>query len=122
MRRLRAPAAALAFAVPCAFAAETPAPAGLDAKPPLRLECLKPNETREEVRARHFLEPFAVLKSAAQQTKAEALSAKLCRLGDDWVYSIALLHRDGRLVHVLMDAATGRIVSAHPPHESGPKT
>ena len=27
--------------------------------------CLPPNETREEIKAHHLLEPFAVLKSAA---------------------------------------------------------
>jgi hypothetical protein len=97
--------------------AEAAAP---DPKPVGRLECLKPNETREEVRARHFLEPFVVLKTAARETKAEALSAKLCRLGDDWVYSIALLHRDGRYLHVLMDAGTGRIMPAR--GHDAPKT
>ena len=59
--------------------------------------CLSPSETREEIKSRRLLEPFAVLKSAAAQFKAEALSAKLCRSGDEFVYEIALLHRDGRL-------------------------
>jgi uncharacterized membrane protein YkoI len=72
--------------------------------------CLPPNETREEIKARHVREPFAVLKSAAAQFKAEALSAKLCHLDDDFVYEIALLHRDGRFVHVVMNAATGKFI------------
>ena len=70
--------------------------------------CLNAAETREEVKSRHLIEPFAALKFAAAQRKAEALSAKLCHTGDDFVYEITLLHRDGRLVHVEMEAATGK--------------
>ena len=83
--------------------------------------CLPPAESREEIKSRHFLEPFAVLKSAAPQFKAEALSAKLCHLGDEFVYEIALLHRDGRLFHAVMNAATGKLLSAHNAREPMPK-
>ena len=78
--------------------------------------CLNAAETREEVKAHKLLEPFAALKSAAAQRKAEALSAKLCHTGDEYVYEITLLHRDGRLVHVEMDAGTGKLMP-RPPHE-----
>ncbi len=82
--------------------------------------CLNAAETREMVKSRHLLEPFAALKFAGAQRKAEALSAKLCRTGDDFIYEITLLHRDGRLVHVEMDAGSGKIGSrsAHEPHET----
>jgi hypothetical protein len=81
--------------------------------------CLNAAETREMVKSRHLLEPFAALKSAGAQRKAEALSAKLCRSGDELIYEITLLHRDGRLVHVDMEAGTGKIASRPPrePHE-----
>ncbi|MFZ0206886.1 MAG: hypothetical protein WAL59_12350 [Roseiarcus sp.] len=72
--------------------------------------CLPPNEGREEIKAHHLLEPFAVLKSAAAQFKAEALSAKLCHQEEEFVYDIALLHRDGRFVHVVMNASTGKFI------------
>ena len=79
--------------------------------------CLNPAETREEVKAHRLLEPFAALKFAAAQRKAEALSARLCRNGDEFIYEITLLHRDGRLVHVEMEADTGKVVS-RPPHDA----
>jgi hypothetical protein len=84
--------------------------------------CFATNETREEIRAHHLLEPFVALKSAAATIKAEALSAKLCRLGEEFVYEIALLHRDGRLVHVVMNAVTGKLLPSHAPHETSPRT
>jgi uncharacterized membrane protein YkoI len=94
---------------PAASAAEaTAAATEVHATP--KAICLPPNETREEIKARRLLEPFAVLKSAAAQFKAEALSAKLCRLDEEFVYEIALLHRDGRFVHVVMNAATGKFI------------
>jgi hypothetical protein len=89
--------------------------------------CLNAAETREMVKSRHLLEPFAALKFAGAQRKAEALSARLCHTGDDFIYEITLLHRDGRLVHVEMEATTGKVVvrpahepprEAHEPHDS----
>lgn len=93
-----------------------------EARPPNKLQCLTPGETREEIRARHLLEPFAALKSAQSQFKAEPLSAKLCRLGDALVYEISLLHRDGRFIHPVFDAATGKFIGMRPAHEPLPKT
>jgi len=81
--------------------------------------CLNAAETRETVKSRHLLEPFEALKFAGAQRKAEALSARLCRTGDDFIYEITLLHRDGRLVHVDMEAQTGKIAPRlHEPHET----
>jgi uncharacterized membrane protein YkoI len=95
-----------------------------EAEPPhaaaARLVCLNAAETREEIKSRRLIEPFAALKFAAAQRKAEALSARLCHTGDDFIYEITLLHRDGQLVHVEMEAATGKVVvrPAHEPHET----
>ena len=105
----------------CALMARAPVsaaeaePRAVAAKP----VCLNAAETREMVKSRRLLEPFAALKFAGAQRKAEALSAKLCHNGEDFIYEITLLHRDGRLVHVEMEAATGKIVSRPPrePHE-----
>jgi hypothetical protein len=99
-----------------------------EAEPPRagpRPVCLNAGETREMVKSHRLIEPFAALKFASAQRKAEALSARLCHTGDDFVYEITLLHRDGRLVHVEMEAATGKIVArparepreAHEPRE-----
>jgi hypothetical protein len=91
----------------------------IEARAVVKPACLNAAETRELVKSRHLLEPFAALKFAGAQRKAEALTAKLCRTGDDFFYEITLLHRDGRLVHVDMEAQTGKIAShPHEPHET----
>jgi hypothetical protein len=107
----RAAVLSLATAVAAVRGAEAQQRA-LPAKP----VCLSAAETRDAVKTRKLLEPFAALKFAAQQRKAEALSAKLCHVGDEFIYEITLLHRDGRLVHVQMEAGTGKLIS-RPPRE-----
>ena len=99
-----------ALAAAGAAEADPHAPAG---KP----DCLNAAETRDQVKAHKLLEPYVALKWAAQQRKAEALSAKLCVNGDDFIYVITLLHRDGRLTHVQMDAGSGKWIG-RPAHES----
>jgi uncharacterized membrane protein YkoI len=84
----------------------------------LKPVCLNAAETREEMKAHKLLEPFVALRTAAAQRKAEALSARLCRADHEFIYEITLLHRDGRLTHVEMEAASGKLVS-HAPHEAG---
>jgi hypothetical protein len=101
-----------------ARASETAEPHPAPAKP----ACLPASETREEIKAHHLIEPFAALKSAQAQYKAEPLSAKLCRVGDEFIYEIALLHRDGHYVHVWMNADTGKWLEApHHGHEAAPR-
>ena len=107
--------ALVAAAPACSLAAE--AETHVAAKP----ACVPASDTQEEIKAHHLLEPFPVLKSAAAQFKAEALSAKLCRIGDEFVYEIALLHRDGRFIHVVMNAATGKFIEVRHAHEPAAK-
>ena len=82
----------------------------------LKPVCLGAAESRDEVKAHKLLEPFAALKYAAQLRRAEALSAKLCQAGDEFIYEITLLHRDGRMTRVQMEAGTGKLI-ARPPRE-----
>ena len=116
-------ATALILATACATARAA------EAEPhatPLKPLCLNAAETRDEVKAHKLLEPFAALKYAAQQRKAEALSARLCHAGDQFIYEITLLHRDGRLTRVEMEAGTGKLIARpareprepHEPHEA----
>ena len=106
MRRLFA-LASLAFAV---AAAAPPARADGEARQGPKRVCLSQAETREEIKARHLREPFAVLKHAALRYKSEALSAKLCRIDDEFVYEIALLHKDGKYFRVHVNATSGKYV------------
>jgi len=114
---------AAVIALPAISAAAPAAAAELARAPSPKPICLSPADTREEVKNHKLVEPFAALKYAAAQRKAEALSARLCHNGDDFFYEITLLHRDGRLVHVQMDADTGKLIArpARGPREAAPR-
>ncbi len=76
----------------------------------MKRQCLSAGETRDQIKALHLREPFSVLKFAAQHFKAEALSARLCRIDDEFIYEIALLHRAGKFFHAYVNATTGKLV------------
>jgi hypothetical protein len=77
-------------------------------------KCFNPAETRLRVPQLKLREPFEMMRRAATIASAQALAGKLCRWADLDVYDISLLRPNGRVVHVFLDAQTGRVVSA--PH------
>ncbi|MDB5510261.1 MAG: hypothetical protein JWL93_2730 [Hyphomicrobiales bacterium] len=77
-----------------------------------RRVCLNPAETREALASRKLREPMNLLRDAARQAKAEPLVTRLCRWGDRLVYEMSLLRRDGRVLRVYVDAASGDSLSA----------
>ena len=81
------------------------------AQPAKRL-CLSPAETLEAVGAGSLVEPRRTLREAAENARAEALGARLCRWDDDLVYEITLLRQDGRVLFVYVDASSGKAVGS----------
>lgn len=86
----------------------SPAAAQADA----RRTCLSAAETRESVHAHQLREPMTLLREAALQSRAEPLGARLCRWNEQFVYEMSLLRRDGRVLRVYVDAASGVRMSA----------
>jgi hypothetical protein len=74
--------------------------------------CLTAAQTREMIKLRRLAEPFRLMKDAAHRYQAEALGMKLCRRKDELIYEISLLRRDGRVIHVSINALSGKIVRA----------
>jgi hypothetical protein len=110
------------LAVLLALSPTPPTLADGDSHPAPKKVCLSASETREEIKAKRLREPFAVLKFAAQHFKAEALSAKLCRIDDEMLYEIALLHKDGKYIHAHFSAVTGKLVEIKHVAAPPPKT
>jgi hypothetical protein len=82
----------------------------LDAQHPRT--CFNSVETREKISSRRLGEPFRLLRGAAGHIQGEALRVKLCRVDEDYVYDISVLRRDGRLVHVFLNAVNGQAIGA----------
>lgn len=77
--------------------------------PPHERVCFNPSEARERIVAHGLAELFTALRVGRLQ--GEALRAKLCRWKqDEFVYEIAVLRRDGRLVQIYMNARNGQTV------------
>ncbi len=75
--------------------------------------CLNVSETRAAVTEHRLADPLAALRGAARKGQAEPLRSRLCRWNDKFVYEMALLRRDGKVIRVFIDATDGvKAVSA----------
>jgi uncharacterized membrane protein YkoI len=74
--------------------------------------CYSAAQTREKIVAHKLAEPFRILKSAAARFQAETIGIKLCRWGEDLVYEISLLRRDGHVIHAFVNANTAQVVGS----------
>ena len=75
--------------------------------------CLNAAETRAAVARHGLVDPLAALRAAARKAQADPLRSRLCRAGAGFVYDMALLRRDGKVLRVSVDAATGHPVGKH---------
>ena len=80
-------------------------------------ECFSIAQTRQKIAQHRLIEPFLAMQSARGVGQGEAISARLCSVGDSFVYEIGLLRRDGHIVKVNVDAASGK---AHPSRSDRP--
>ena len=95
-----------------AFAASAAAPAIAQMAIPAPRTCFSAAETREKIVADKLAEPFPLMRGQAAEHRAEAIGVRLCSGGDGLVYEIDLLRKDGRLIHTILDAATGKPAAA----------
>lgn len=77
-------------------------------RPAGRRQCFSTTQTREKIDEKKLTEPFACMRAAARELNGEALSARLCRHEEIFVYEISVLRPDGRIVKLLFNAATGK--------------
>ncbi len=78
---------------------------------PASESCLSPADLREAVADKRVIEPVAAIRAARTVIpRAEIQRARLCRHEDGLAYLLTALRRDGQFVHVLVDAATGRVI------------
>ena len=76
--------------------------------------CYPQTESINAVVTNRLMRPFAALRAARIATGADPVAAKLCRWREEFVYEVVLLHRDGRVANVFVDAVTGAFVRPGP--------
>ncbi|MDE2363145.1 MAG: PepSY domain-containing protein [Hyphomicrobiales bacterium] len=79
---------------------------------PASRACFSAAEAREKIAAEKLAEPFTLMRGQAADHHAEAIGVRLCDGAAGPVYEIELLKKDGRLIHTIVDAATGKPVNA----------
>ncbi len=72
------------------------------------MQCFSPAQGREAMAGQKLVDPFACMRETARRMQAEALNARLCRLGEALLYEISILNHDGRVQRIFVDAASGR--------------
>ena len=88
---------------------DAPVPQGLfqGPRPP---NCLLNPEIRDVMQSRQAVPPFRAVAEAMREG-GDLVAIRLCRSPDpQLVYDVSVLRLDGRLVHVIIDASTGRTV------------
>ncbi|MFY9629628.1 MAG: hypothetical protein WAK03_15960 [Methylocystis sp.] len=75
---------------------------------PQTLECFSVAQTRQKIAEHRLVDPFPLMQSASSANQGEALSTRLCRRGEVFLYEINVLRRDGRVMKIFVDAASGR--------------
>jgi hypothetical protein len=103
-------AATIATALSCAFAGAETAAAQ---EPPPAQECYTVAQTREQIARHGLVEPSGVLREHVDPKKSKPLAARLCRNGEVFIYDITVLHHDGRIESVPINAANGKPHRAH---------
>ena len=83
---------------------------------PPGLECFSVAQTRQKIAQHRLAEPFPLMRAESSANQADALSTRLCRIGELFLYEINLLRRDGRVIRVFVDAASGKPSPYHPEH------
>ena len=73
--------------------------------------CFSQAETRDKIAQRRLTDPVSATR--AGRAEGEALRTRLCRWKqDELVYEVYVLRRDGRIVHLYINAQNGQAVSA----------
>ena len=74
--------------------------------------CVSARDMQEVVATSGVVPPAAAVMTARGQVpNADVVRANLCRSGGGYVYVIIALRRDGRVVQVKIDGASGRVQS-----------
>jgi uncharacterized membrane protein YkoI len=72
--------------------------------------CLHDSDARIQGVAQKFISLDQAVNLARSKSKGDLVSAYLCQVPDGFMYKIAIIGNDGRVVKLLIDANTGNIV------------
>jgi uncharacterized membrane protein YkoI len=78
---------------------------------PTPISCLSAEEMREAVSEGRVIEPVQASRRARSAAPGEVVRIRLCRQGDDFVYVVTTLKRDGRVARVTLEGQSGKVAT-----------
>jgi uncharacterized membrane protein YkoI len=72
--------------------------------------CLTPDQRRAAIQNRKAVPLGRALRTAKARHAGDLLNARLCRQGKGLVYVLTVLARDGKVMHVRVDADNGNYI------------
>lgn len=76
---------------------------------PVPVTCLSAEDMREAVSDGKVMQPAVASRHARDAAPGEVVRIRLCRSGDDYVYIVTTLKRDGRVARVTLEGQTGKV-------------
>lgn len=74
--------------------------------------CFSQREMKDAVSNNRLIAPAQAVDAARRAVPgADMLRAMLCSDGDVYLYVISVLRKDGRVVHVVVDAPSGKVAA-----------
>jgi len=78
---------------------------------PTPISCLSAEEMRETVADGRVIQPAQASHQARSAAPGEVLRIRLCRQGDEFVYVVTTLKRDGRVARVTLEGQSGKVAT-----------
>lgn len=79
----------------------------IDSQEPI--SCLSADEMREAVADGRVMQPAQASRHARNAAPGEVVRIRLCRQGDEYVYVVTTLKRDGRVARVTLEGQSGKV-------------
>jgi uncharacterized membrane protein YkoI len=73
------------------------------------ISCLSADEMRDAVSEGRVIEPVQASRRARNAAPGEVVRIRLCRQGEDFVYVVTTLKRDGRVARVTLEGQSGKV-------------
>lgn len=75
------------------------------------IACLSADETREAVAEGRVMQPAQASRHARNAAPGEVVRISLCRQGEDFVYVVTTLRRNGRVARVTLEGQSGKVAT-----------
>jgi uncharacterized membrane protein YkoI len=76
-------------------------------------QCLSRAEQRAQIAEHKLIRLSKAMKEVKRRIGGDVVGARLCQQGDELVYVLTVLARDGKVARERVDAVTGAILGMH---------